>query len=321
MNESNNIKQEIFGQIDYQKCLWPKSECAEKSINSHSIQNGTILEKLSYNSHVIMAVGKQDLDTGPKIEFKKVSRHKATTFTGLCQKHDSELFLPIDQSSFDSNNPEQKFLIAYRSVLREYHTRVKAMIHSQKVYKKGIKIDKFSSDSIDDATLLSIQPICNAYTFELYKNIYDSICKSNSFANIEHEVIFIQNKDCNLAVSSIISPIDNMKNLADRQNPKFIVFNIFPDNDGISILLSYRNEHQLEVRPYIQNIINKQGDDQLYFLYFVSKLILSECENFVLSPQHFQSFSTEKIKSISNFYYQTTIQSNYDCDDQNLMLF
>ena len=319
-NSSNEMKKTIFEQTkkSYDKCLWPKSECSEKSINSHSIQNSKILEKLSSNGHVIMAKATQNLETGPVIKFEKVSRHKATTFTGLCQPHDSELFLPIDRHDFDLNNLEQKFLIAYRSVLREYHTRVKAFVDSQVVYQKGIEIGKFSPDRIDDATRLSVTPLFNVYTFYLYKHKYDMVCKNNSFASIEHESIFVPNKLCNLAVSSILSPLDNMKYQADRENPKFIAFNVFPDNDGIFILFSYFLEHEAEVRPYINNIVNMSREYQLYLL---SKLILKECENFVISLKHFEKFTEDKKRSISNFFYKTTVQANYDCDDPNLMLF
>ncbi|KKM07878.1 hypothetical protein LCGC14_1729540, partial [marine sediment metagenome] len=110
----------IFNQINskFHRCFWPKESCSETAIRAHSIQNSGVLDLLCEDDHVIMPKGGVNINTGPFLKFEEVGRNKATTFTGLCDKHDSQLFEPIDKNRFDSKNKEHLFLLAYRSVLR-----------------------------------------------------------------------------------------------------------------------------------------------------------------------------------------------------------
>jgi hypothetical protein len=184
----NELKSLIYAQSkkEYNKCLWPKSDCTENCIKAHSIQNGQILDQLASNNHVVMAVPKQNLNTGPEIEFKQVGRKQATTFTGLCQKHDSELFRPIDINEFDVSNQQQKFLIAYISVLRELHTRIKAAIDlqtfyidSQTIYQKIVELGKCDPNNLKEPRMWEAKEIINAIDFYVYKYVYDNIYNSN----------------------------------------------------------------------------------------------------------------------------------------------
>ena len=325
----NELKSLIYAQSkkEYKQCLWlsPKSHCNKDCIKAHSIQNRQILDQLASKHHVVMAVPKQNLntETEPEIEFKQVGRNQATTFTGLCQKHDSELFRPIDINEFDVSNQQQKFLIAYRSVLRELHTRIKAAIDlqtfyidSQTIYQKFVELGKCDPNNLKEPRMLEAKEIINAIDFYVYKYVYDNIYKSNSFAEIEHECIRIE-RNCPLAVSSLFDPIKSISG-RKRLEPKFIVLNVFPQKKDTIILLSYLREHQEYLRPYANEIINASGEYQLYLL---SKTILRYCENFVISPEHFKGFSQQKIDAIKNFYLATVRQIDLDHNDQNLTLF
>ena len=237
-----------------------------------------------------MAVARLNLDTGSEeIEFKKVGRNKATTFTGLCKKHDSELFRPIDMNEFDVSNQQQKFLFAYRSVLRELHTRIKKAIDSQNIYQEFVNKKLCDPKNMDKPMLDATMAIANAYDLYKYKQIYDNIYNSNSFTKIEHECIRIE-RNCPLAVSSLFDPIKSIIWLKIPE-PKFIVLNVFPQKKDTIILLSYLGDHQKDLRPYADEIINASGEYQIYLL---SKTILRYCENFVISPDHFNLFSEQK---------------------------
>jgi len=306
----NELKQSIYKQPKkrYDKCLWAKTDCNKDSINAHSIQNSKTLDRLVYKNHVYMAVPKQDLDGVPDIEFKLVGRNKATTFTGLCSQHDRELFLPIDCHEFDINNEEQKFLIAYRSVLRELHSRMKAANDIQEVCQKFVESNS-DNPKVEETKCIPIPYIVKAYNFYIYKQAYDNIYKGNLLTEIEHDYIRIENKNCPLAVSSLIPLIDDKK---------FIVFNVFPQENDITILFSYMKSHKKDLSHYINNIKNTSDECKLYLL---SKIILRYCENFVLSPEHFNTFSSGKIDTIKTFYYKTSKSIDYDYDHQDLMLF
>ena len=181
----NELKQFIYSQPKkrYEKCFWAKTDCNKAPINAHSIQNSKTLDRLVYDNHVYMAVTKQDLDGVPDIEFKLVGRNKATTFTGLCSEHDRELFLPIDCHEFDINNEEQKFLIAYRSVLRELHSRMKA---AKDIQEGCLKFSESNSDNtiVDKIMCIPIPYIIKSADFYEYKQAYDNIYKGNLLTHV-----------------------------------------------------------------------------------------------------------------------------------------
>ena len=315
----NELKSLIYTQLSkkYNKCLWPKSDCTKDCINAHSIQNSQILDQLASNNHLIMAVHRLNLDTEPEIEFKEVGRNKATTFTGLCGEHDSQLFRPIDVNQFDSSNEEQKFLIAYRSVLRELHTRIKSARDLQTTYQKSAEAGMWYPKNMDEPFWkAATRPIIEAINLYQCKQDYDNIYNSNSFTEVKHDYICIK-KNCFLAVSSLFNPI-NSSAQNKRSEAKFIVLNVFPHNKNTIVLLSYLSNDQKELRSYANEIINATGEYQLYLL---SKTILKYCENFVISPKHFESFSSQKVDAIKKFYWETAKRSDYDDDNENLMLF
>jgi hypothetical protein len=72
-------------------------------------------------------------------ELSSIGINKATTFTGFCSHHDSELFKEIDFSdthSFDPKNIRQVVLLALRSVAREYWAKANAV----RIYDEMVSI-------------------------------------------------------------------------------------------------------------------------------------------------------------------------------------
>ncbi|MEG7524635.1 MAG: hypothetical protein M3H12_16330, partial [Chromatiales bacterium] len=63
--------------------------------------------------------------TGGRIAAKEIGVGVASTFAGFCQKHDNELFKPIDDP-YLAPNDEQVFLYAYRCLCREYFVKENA---------------------------------------------------------------------------------------------------------------------------------------------------------------------------------------------------
>src|SRR3972149_8263724 len=135
-DKRNSLKNSVFKIWNgkYLQCLEPKEACAQQSIRAHSIQNEVILELLQYDGHVVMPRLKLDQNFGPRVWFESVGRNKATTFTGLCTEHDTDIFAPIENASIDVENDLHLFLLAYRAVLRETHVTIEGAIKNQVAY-------------------------------------------------------------------------------------------------------------------------------------------------------------------------------------------
>ena len=89
--------------LAFANALRPVSRSEVTPIRAHSIQNSQVIDLLQTNGHVI-ALRLNFSAAGPEISFDSVGRNYASTFTGLCEKHDAELFELINQKS--AGHPE-----------------------------------------------------------------------------------------------------------------------------------------------------------------------------------------------------------------------
>ncbi len=107
-------------------CRWPPeagtSTCTldtngnPKVTNAHSLQENGILSRIAPNGKVT----KSNPLTGG---FESIAVHKsiASTFKGMCNKHDA-VFGPIEKTPYTGSS-EQHFLHAYRSFLYSQHIK------------------------------------------------------------------------------------------------------------------------------------------------------------------------------------------------------
>ena len=316
---------EYFGSIlkqiksKFNRCFWPDGSCTDKAINAHSIQNSVVLDLLCDDSnHIIMPQMELDLNTGPKFYFDKVGRNRATTFNGLCDKHDAQLFEPIDKYTFSPDDQEQLFLIAYRSVLRELHTKMKGAVDIQSQYMKGVDLGRFSTEGFDEPSAIATVNLMEAYMFYQYKFEFDQIYLNEDYCQIMHKIDFIENVKPTIAVSSVYSLIDNIKLPGDREDPKSIILNVFPYDTGLYMIFSFKKRQKQHFFSHVEMILHAE---RYYKLYLLSKLVLMHCENFVISPEVFNSFSVEKIELIKKFFMENIYAEKKDDDNKDLYLF
>lgn len=126
------------GQIDHRflkhfrrgRCLHPSSEeCRGRPIRAHSIQRSESLAEIAENGHILQySMSFRSLDTLMKHGFvspKRIGIGKANTFMGFCEKHDSQLFEPIERNRIRPT-AEQACLLAFRATARELLTKENA---------------------------------------------------------------------------------------------------------------------------------------------------------------------------------------------------
>jgi hypothetical protein len=301
----------------FNRCFWPLERCSETAIRAHSIQNSKVLDLLCEENHVIMPEMCLNIDTGPYLKFTRIGRNNATTFTGLCDKHDSQLFAPIDKSPLSCDSQEQLFLLAYRSVLKELHAKMKAAIDLQNQFENSVAIGRVDPNIPSEPMLIATTAIAASYTFYRYKFHYDQIYTQRDFYQIEHQIAYVKNIHPTIAVSSVYT-YDDMYISDNEDIPKCIALNIFPDDGGLHIIFSFIRNQGIHIRPYIGHIL--QAETYLK-QYLISKLILMYCENFVMSPKFYKTLTTSRIETIKKFFEKNLYGEKNDCDDTGLYLF
>lgn len=297
------------------KCLDPTLACPNSAIRAHSVQNATALSFIEESNHVC-ELKMRILNGSPVCAFEKVGRNNASTFTGLCSKHDTEIFLPIDTKPLDINNKEQLFLIAYRSVTRELHVVMEGAARIQGAYQTLVATGKIPSDRMTPQGLEATQHLLKAWGVWKYRYRYfDKDLANRQFDNIKHSIFKIENEKPILAASSFFSVEDKPWG----QSFPAAILNVIPTADLETVVIfSYADEHSGKVRKYISSIILAKDREKKYEL---SYMLLNRAENFFMSPAAVQSWPEDKKRFIEASFFSTAQQVAEINRDPRLMLF
>jgi hypothetical protein len=291
-----------FANLELNRCFEPTQMCTAKAIKAHSIQNRGILEQLiNKNGHVIMP--KQLYKNGRLIlSFETIGRYKATTFTGLCNFHDSEIFEPLEKHDFKSSDRLQLFLLAYRAVLRELHAVSASAYKVQLSYQERVKRGLSPSNKPDIHGMRATGFLINAYETYLYKQKFDELYLAKKITNVIHHIITFTHKYPTISVNSLLS-LDNIEtpHYASR-----IALNIFPNGNTTHIVFSFLPEDAPYARIYLKDVFCLSGKQQLNL---ISKIVLESCENFVISPDYFDKVPLESKETMINYFAETITQN------------
>ncbi len=301
----------IYGSSTDQ-CLEPMESCDQRAIRAHSIPSGTVLKRLSDNGHVVMPQVKLKLPQ-PLVSFNRVGKNRATTFSGLCAKHDNDLFQPIDDQLPDLNNLNHLFLLAYRAVLREYYAVLQSAILFQSTYQKRIEVGLSPGTEPCDVGMHATARILNARESYEYKRYFDQYYLSHDWSQLKHHVLLFRNQPPSIAVSSMLS-LDDI----DAPETPRVTLNVFPTDNNVAVVLSAIPRDKPFVSAYLHPLLSSEAYLQKYLL---SKFILESCENFVISPQYYDSMPSERKEAICRFFTYTMFKNARDYEDKYLYLF
>jgi hypothetical protein len=274
---------------DYARCLPPCMDCEEEPIRAHSIQNAGVLDLVQTDGHVLMP--RYKLVGGElKLEFAKVGRNDATTFTGLCAKHDAELFKEIDTKPLDVDNCVQRRQLAYRSVMKEMHTE---LANAERAWATHTQIceSEGEADPKETVTTAYLHYVeFNKKAQEVYsyrRKHFDTPAEEGKTPNLRHLIIEMDNQKPVLAASSLFST--GFTADGEMIGP---TLNIVPLNATKTVaIISYPAEQQVAVKASLAKVFNA-GEKTLK--YELAKLVIHRVENFTLSPAHYYSWSVDK---------------------------
>lgn len=292
----------------YQKCLI--NECTKKAILSHSIQKSKILDLLCEENHVIGIGEVHDKVLGPVYKFQKIGRNEATTFQGLCNKHDTEIFLPIENQEINFNSPEHLFLISYRAILRELHAKISAARKFSLVFNT-LKDKKAPTALITQAEDLAATYSLDAYSEYKNKIKYDFIYQYKAYEYCIHKIIPIATKFPSIAASSVVSV--GAKNETDYART---TISILPMTTTQTIILySFLEEDEKQALNFLQNLSDNNQEKMAEKL---SSFFTQRCENFVISPNFFKLWDSEKKENFLKAFTPNVIPSKNNLLSINL---
>jgi hypothetical protein len=297
------------------RCLAPGMSCTSDAIQAHSLQNAQVLELLVRDGHVKRLTKRIDREKGPLIFFDDIGRNQATTFAGFCPEHDSKIFKPIDTNAFCPTDPEHLFLTAYRAVARELHTVMEGACKIQSAYVQRVELGVDPGDVPSRAGLLALGHLVNAHETQLYKEQFDEALVSKRYCNILHDVLRIEHAEATTAVCSLFS----LDDISQNRECVHVALNVLPLSENTSLaVFSYLTQDAAIARSYLNPLLSSDG---FYQKYLLSKLILNHCENFVVCPAYYDTWSSEKKRAIADYFVQTVFTNNLEIENEHLYLF
>lgn len=317
----NQIQKDLLSslfEIDkagFQRCLEPTMRCEQPAVRAHSIQNARVLDLLANDGHVIGFKRRMDVKTGPQIQFDLIGRSEASTFTGLCASHDQEIFRPIDTREVKRDDVEILFLLAYRAVVRELHATMEGAAKVQAGYQRRVELGLLPEDQPSEPGMFAVERMVISYETFLYKSKYDEALLQKSFDSISHDVFVFENQSPTIAASALFS-IDNLHVEDDVVR---VALNILPQTENVTtVVFSYLQRDARSARLALNRVLSAAGHHQKYEL---SRTLINYCENFVVAPSYFATWSDRKKAVIRDYYTKTILKNDLSYEDKDLFLF
>ncbi|WP_339310197.1 hypothetical protein [Paenibacillus sp. FSL M7-0896] len=280
---SKNIKfNKMRNNNIYSGCIHKNEFCDKEISRAHSIQNNGILSKISRHGKVMaLDFSKIYLNNG-EFTLNEVGRNKASTFTGFCNKHDSEIFRPIDSNKYEEGNFEHNFLFAYRAFALSYYERYSSY------QLMGAKLEENSN--------LYQSELGERYT--LYGSHLDDIEKirlvmNNNLDNKRFDRIttnvLVWPDEYGIASTSMFFIVkDNLGRTINKMSTHYspFFFTLFPQSGKTYVLLSYYTKSKFKYHFVKEEIMNMPIEEQKVA---ISNLIAIYIENIFISPEYWDN--------------------------------
>lgn len=287
-----------WGKTDFKTCFVKDNNCENVIKNAHTIQNNGVLSRISEEGHVY-TIFPTVINGNSEPEFKKISKNNASTFTGFCNYHDTEIFKPIEQTEY-KNNDEQNFLFNYRGFCIEYHKKIRQLQAMQNGFKNApswatepTSIRFYRVACIDKE---QYEKIYNKMNADLKTKNYDSM--KNIYLNLNYKVNFAVSSAFSLEYDMEGTIINNLEEFRIEDMP-FVFLNIFPSENQTHILFSCRVEHENIYGELFKQLETAKTEDILKYLNF---LIINYIENVYFRISWIESLPKEEKESILKSY-------------------
>lgn len=297
----------------YSRCLAIPG-CEQPAIRAHSVQNARILDSLEVDGHLIALEVNIDAQSGPQLTFERVGRNRATTFTGLCAEHDSALFAPIDTAPPDLESPQHRFLFAYRAALYESHATLAVAQQMQVAHLERVKLGLDPKESPSPSGMFAVGRMLEAWLVFRWRVDIDLALHAREWSVLEHEVLHFDVKTETVAASGLFS-IGTRKNLNDLRCVALTVIPLSPTHTAA--LFSFKPEDAKQTRRALRSVFEAPAHDAKYQL---SRTLLQRCQNFVLSPSFFESWTDARRDAVRDFFLRTLADPRIGFDSPDLIL-
>lgn len=249
-------------------CLHPNAPdtCEGKIIKAHTIQKSGGLTRIARDGHVY--AGKADLGTlkktGGVIPFALIGVNEASTFTGFCARHDTELFRPIETEGFVASQ-EQLFLYSYRPFCRELYTKqlVQRSEASRSTYDRGLPMREQIAYQVFDTAQANSTALAIRDQLE-HKREYDRMLAAQDYKGVSGLVIEFDQTPPVLVSAALFPDFDfqgsAIQNFATIEQLDAIGYAVVPNDSGGMAILSWIGD-QPAAEKLVDSLLRLSDDE------------------------------------------------------------
>ncbi len=271
-------------------------DCSNYSM-AHSIQRSRLLAEIARNGHIYglsRDFGDIKQNRGRQ-SYKEIGINETSTFRGFCNKHDNELFRPIDDHSLIPTN-EQAMLYGYRSLCRELFVKQNAMdIFDHELEAVELPAARNMLIGMAEGTYIGLREL------ELHKKYYDETLKNSKFEEVRY-VLFKSTNKPNTVFSGLIYPDydfsgNELQDLTDPDSKLALITYCSAWTElGWGFLFTWHSTSSEICERFIDSLriaAEQTGNYQDYLF----RLAVG-CENHAISPEWWEGLPDEKKNAI-----------------------
>lgn len=270
------------------------ASCNNLAIYSHVLQKNGFISSIAEEGHVYKH---EYYFPDEKFRFKKVGINQVFTFKGFCSYHDDSLFKEIEKKNVNLNDYKTNLTFAYRVI-------------AQEIVKKKIAIEVCETkihEGLGDVS--NLKSNINAQKLGIEDAIYTQKIIENNLntPNLkDFNVYFRYVEFLNVCASGVYTfettkEINEMPLEISKLPLTDIFVNILPYCGKTFVSFVVLKTNSLNCNTYLSN--KWKLSDEL-FVKFLSDVLLSQMENWIISPSFY-----EKIKKDENIIADITIKA------------
>lgn len=282
-------------------CMCPN--CQSIAIGSHVFSRSHILEPISRQSKICQFEQRPlvHMDDGI-VRYWPKGIKGAFKFNGFCQKHDNEIFAPIepnDDSLIDWSELKSQYLLCYRTICREiYANQIMHDIFEHLILHSGANIPYYKEQLMFKLTRTN----ANKSSLMYYKTFLENGIFHSDFSNLHFyfaELPF----QLDLCIASPVSIQSDKGPDFNRDYQDLYIINIFPYKGRTVIIIGYSNCFE---NSWLKNIISKFESSYPHRVSSAFVDVLYRAEFHAMSPALFDSLDKELLDA----FYQTWIKES-----------
>lgn len=284
------------------QCMCP--HCTNPAINSHLLQRHGVLTHIIEKGH-LYEIGREDYykwDEKSPIKMKKVGLQQAISFPLFCNKHDTELFAPIEGDLIDFDDYRSQLLFSYRGLCSEIRKKEFNQIRNVAFDEGEFK------DVVTTGTDRGLKDL--HYYKYLFEQELDIAKQKFEFFHFTYPLI----KVC-ASGSVSYEPVNynnelNVKNVLKKKVWDCFFINIVPQESSLEIIIGYYKNHvNSDLRKYVDSWQNLSFEELQVKL---TDLFVSKIEMWCVSPSIYEKISEDNKQKFLNVIEYIHLACNYD---------